>query len=345
MVRALQFALIICVAAAAAQAQDIVRPVKTMVLESRDDKIWRQFFGNVVARQTVDLAFQVSGQVTKFPVLEGATVSQGDLIAELDLEPFELALTQAQIQKDQADRDRQRIEQLSTTTVSQASRDDALSSAELAGVSVRNAEYELEHATLHAPFDGIIAARSVANFTTVQAGTPIVRIHDVSEWRIEIGVSEVLFRRAGKDPDVELFAVFSGSDRRIPLEVREFNAEASQVGQTFQITLAMLEEPGEGVLPGTSVTVFAALHVEGSGIEIPASAVVIDDAGGTSVMLFEPGDADNGTARRTDVTLTAGPDGEFVVDGGIAPGAELIVAGASELDDGQAVRRFSGFPN
>lgn len=328
-------------------AQDAapLRPVKTVVLEGRDDRLRRQFFGNVVAKETVDLAFQVSGQVLQFPAVEGATVAKGALIAELDLEPFELALAQAQVQKDQADRDLARMENLSASTVSQATVDEARSAADLAAIAVRDAEYALEHATLSAPFDGIVATRNVANFTTVQAGSPIVRIHDVSEWRVEIGVPEVLFRLAGENPDVELFGQFSGSDRLIPLVFREFNAEASTVGQTFRLTLAMLEDPGPGVLPGSSITVMTALKVDIARLVVPASAVVIADDGGTSVMVFEADDGDTGTVRRVAVMLETGPDGEFTVADGLEPGDELVVAGAALLSDGQDVRRFTGFSN
>ncbi|MDJ0640571.1 MAG: efflux RND transporter periplasmic adaptor subunit, partial [Paracoccaceae bacterium] len=188
-----------------AKAQEpVVRPVKVAKLEATDRILTRQFFGTVTARQTVDLAFQVSGQIQSFPVLEGAAVAEGSLIAELDLEPFERALEQARVQKDQADRALARLNQLSSSTVSQVAIDDAQSAADLAALAVRDAEYALENATLSAPFDGLVASRNYANFSTISAGTPVVRLHDISEWRVEIDVPEVLFRTAGENPDLTL---------------------------------------------------------------------------------------------------------------------------------------------
>ena len=332
-------------AATAVSQEEIVRPVKLAKLEAIDRVITRQFFGTVTARQTVDLAFQVSGQMQKFPVLEGTPVQAGALIAELDLEPFERALDQARVQKDQADRALNRLSQLSSSSVSQVSIDDAQSAADLADLAVREAEYALENATLLAPFDGLVASRKFANFSTVSAGTPVVRLHDISEWRVEIDVPEVLFRTAGENPDLTLLGVFTGSERRIPLEVREFTAEASAVGQTFKITLAMLEEPGPGVLPGSSITVIAGLNTDAQEPTIPANAVIIDDAGNTSLMLFEPGQGETGTVRRLEIDLETGNDGEFILREGLSPGAEIVVAGAASLSDGQSVRRFTGFSN
>ena len=291
------------------------------------------------------MAFQVGGQIVEFPVLEGAPVAKGALIAQLDLEPFQRRLEQARLQKAQADRTVERLQKLSEAAVSQVSLEDAITAADLAELDVRDAEYALEHATLNAPFDGIVAAREVANFTTIQAGTPVVRLHDVSEWRIEIDVPEVLVRRVGQDPDIELHASFPDVDKRYPLELREFNAETSRVGQTFRITLAMLEEPGPGVLPGTSITVYAALPRADARVEIPPGAVAIASDGATSVMAFEPGEGETGTVRRQPVELTADEDGDVQVLSGLEPGTEIVAAGASALEDGQTVRRFAGFSN
>ena len=327
-------------------AQDAdTRPVKLAKLERSDRVLTRQFFGSVTAKQTVDLAFQVSGQIQEFPVLEGAPVSKGTLIAKLDLEPFQRALDQARVQTDQADRAVDRFNQLSSSAVSQVSIDDAQSAADLAALSVREAEYALEQATLSAPFDGLVASRNIANFSTVSAGTPVVRLHDISEWRVEIDVPEVLFRTAGENPDLDLVGRFTGSDRTIPLELREFTAEASSVGQTFKITLAMLEEPGPGVLPGSSITVIANLNTVFQQAVIPASAVVIDDAGATFLMVFEPEDGQTGVVRQQPVTLETNNDGEFILREGLSGDIEIVVAGANSLTDGQSVHRFLGFSN
>jgi len=334
-----------CLAAAfPALAQDTVRPVKLMTVTAGDNGLARQFFGQVVARQTVDLAFQVAGQVAEFPAIEGETIPAGDLVAELDLEPFELALDEARVRKDQADRTVERFGRLSGDSVSQVTVDDARTQADLAAIAVRNAEYALENGTLHAPFDALVASRLVANFTTIAAGTPVARLHDMSELRIEIDVPEVLFQRAGKDPDLEILAQFPASDERFPLEPREFNAEASAVGQTFRLTLGLAPPEGINILPGSSVTVVARLRGDGGQVVIPASAVIAGNDGSLGVMVFEPTGADTGTVSRVAIEVEPTPDGEVSVLDGLSAGQEIVVAGGAMLADGQAVRRFAGFP-
>ncbi len=323
-----------------------VRPVKLITVGPDLGGVTRQFFGQVVARQTVDLAFQVGGQIVELPVIEGQEVPQGKLIAELDLEPFELQLDQAKLQLEQAERTLNRFNQLSGTAVSQVSIDDAETQANLARIALRNAEYSLEHATLSAPFDVLVAARNVANFTTVAAGTPVVRLHDMSELRIEIDVPEILFQRNHEDTPVTLGARFPVSDTVYPLEIREFDAEASAVGQTFRLTLGMARPQGLNVLPGSSVTVIATLDAGLERLIVPASSLRIANDGSTSVMVFAGVGADGqGTVTERTVTVTPTRDGDMQVTDGLAAGDEIVATGAAELVDGQAVRRFAGFGN
>lgn len=327
----------------AASAQDS-EPRVAMVfsVEQGGFGVTRQFFGTVVARQTVDLAFQVGGQIQKFPAQEGEVIVQGGLVAELDLEPFELQRRQAELQYEQADRTYKRLEQLGAN-VSSVQLDDAQTQLGLARVSLRNAEVALENATLLAPFTALVASRNAANFSTVGQGTPVVRLHDMSELRVEIDVPEVLFQQASGNADIRLEARFPTGPQTYPLEVREFNAEASSVGQSFRATLALPQDAGLSVFPGSSVTVLATVLDADALIAIPPTALVLGNSGETSVMRFLPGDEATGILEQVDVTIGADRDGQIEVLSGLAPGDEIVRTGVQLLSDGQIVRRFSGF--
>ncbi len=342
--RILAIAAALCAATVAASAQDLPKPVKLMEVEARTGGTERQFFGQVVARETVDLAFQVSGQIVEFPAVEGEPIPKGALVAKLDIEPFQLALDEATVRLDQAARDLDRFERLSSNAVSQATIDEARTAFASAEIAVRTAEYNLDQATMHAPFDALVAARNVANFTTTSAGAPVVRLHDMSELRIDIDVPEILFQRAGADPDIEVSAQFPVSDERYPLEVREFNAEATGVGQTFRITFALPRHEGLNIFPGSSVTVFTRLNSGPPEILVPPTALLPGEGGGLSVMVFAPSGADEGTVERRPVTAEIVSDGKFRVADGLTGGEEIVVAGVAALEDGQTVRRFGGFP-
>ncbi len=335
--------LVIC--AVPAVAQEIPRPVKLMKIDPPATQVTRQFFGKVVAKQTVDLAFQTTGQIVRFPAIEGRIVPAGGLIAQLDLEPFELALEQARLSSERAHRRAERLKKLQGNVVSQVNVEDATTEAGLAEIALRNAEYELKHATLYSPFDALVARRTVARFTTVGPGTPVVRLHDMSEIRIEIDVPEVVFQRAGRDPNVTLTARFPASETLFSVQLREFKAETSRVGQTYRVTLGMAPPPELNILPGSSVTILASLHLPQSGNVIPASAVAIGADGSTSVMVFREDHGGEGLVESRPVTLTVGRAGEFRVIKGVEIGEEIVTAGVHALNDGTRVRRFRGLAN
>ncbi|ETX28557.1 efflux RND transporter periplasmic adaptor subunit [Roseivivax isoporae] len=321
------------------------RPAKLMTLQAGDDRIARQFYGRVEARETVELAFQVGGQIVEFPAPEGGPILEGGLVARLDLDPFRRQLDEARVNLSKAERDLARLEALSGSAVSEVQREDARTQAQLAEIAVADAEDALENATLNAPFDALVARRMVANFSTVQAGTPVVRMHDMSEKRVAIDVPEVLFRRAAGGEDVELFATFPGDDTRYPLLPREFEAETADVGQTFRLTLAFQSDPGDWVLPGSSTTVTALSGLgAGSGILVPETALVYGADRSPNVFVYRPSEdnADTGTVVLTPVGIETRSDGRISLVEGPEPGTEIVETGAPQLEDGQQVRRFTG---
>ena len=335
----------LCMTPERAVAENSPRLAKIIEVDAGPAQTTRRFFGHVVAKETVDLAFQVGGQVIEFPVVEGAPIAAGGLIARLDLEPFELALDQAKVQLEQAERTFERLDRLRGGAVSEVSVQDAETQRDLAGIAVRDAERSLREATLFAPFDALVASRTVAKFSSVSAGAPVVRLHDMSELRVNIEVPEIMFQQAGENPDVEVSAVFPASDRQFRLETREFNAETSSVGQTFRITLGMEPPTGLVVLPGSSVTVFATFRGEKRKPTVPASAIVTAPDGSTSVMVFSPTSEKLGVIRSAPVTIAASTDGRVIVTEGLNAGDEVVASGAAMLAEGETVRRFEGFEN
>lgn len=326
-------------------AQDTPRPVKLMTVNAQEPWITRQFFGHVIARQTVDLAFQVGGQIFELPVTEGQLLSQGDMIARLDMETFDSQLQRSRLQQDEADRTVDRLQRLTGSFASEVSLEQAGTQAQLAALAVRDAITRHEQATLLAPFDALVASRSVANFSTIAAGTPVVRLHDMSELRVEINVPEVLFQRLDDAQSVVFSAEFPGDAGRHPLTIREFTPEASAVGQTFRVTLALHSSEGLNILPGSSATVMARAHGGPQGPVLPVSAVGINPDGTTYVVVFDAQTNGTGRVRRMPVSVLPADDGSLIVVDGLEDGLEIVAAGLPQLDEGQLVRRFSGFGN
>lgn len=338
----------VLLASGAPSAQDrSPRPVRLMTVEAADSTVTRQFFGQVVARQTVDLAFQVGGQLTELPVLNGQTVAKGDLLARLDPDPFARAVERAELNLQQAQRDFDRVQQLAQSNVASAARfDEAQTTLDLAKVSLREARDAQDDATLTAAFDGLVAQRLVANFTTVAQGTPVLRLHDMSETRVEIDVPERVFQSADNPDAIRITADFGPGLETVPLRIAEFTAETLGVAQSYQVDLALPSDPGFQPLPGRTATVTITVPVAASKtLVVPITALVHGADRDTQVMVYEPVGADTGRVRPLEVTVVSREGSEIGIapDGELQPGMEIVAAGAHLLTDGQDVRRFTGF--
>lgn len=340
----LLIALLFLPQAMAAQAADIT-PVKLTEIHGEDRTLTRQFLGRVSARSTVDLAFQTGGQLIELPVSEGARVGEGELLAQLDLDPFRRELARAEANLSQAERDLARSEALGRDTVPQAQIDATRTEVELARVAVDDAEATLRDATLSAPFDAVVAERQAERYATVSAGQGIVRIHDMSELRVEVQIPEVLFRGMTENPTITAQAHLSRDLSPVPLVFRELTSEASDMAQTFRLTLAFDGTVPPHLLPGASVTVDLTLAQPGvQDVLVPVTAVRYAPDGTPQVLVFRS-DAetpDQGIVTAEPVDVTPGPDGMFRLTSFPPAGSEIVAAGASRIEDGAAVRRYEG---
>jgi RND family efflux transporter MFP subunit len=88
-----------------APQSDHVRPIKTMVVASGAEKQALSFPGKIVASQTAELAFLVSGLIVKFPAREGQRFAKGEMIAQLRQDEFEAQVRIAQSQLGSAQSD------------------------------------------------------------------------------------------------------------------------------------------------------------------------------------------------------------------------------------------------
>ncbi|MCB5200086.1 RND family efflux transporter, MFP subunit [Loktanella sp. DSM 29012] len=304
----------------------------------------RTFFGQVVALETVDLSFEVGGQMTMFDAQEGQFLQKDVQIAALDVGPFERAVERAQINLTQAERALSRAETLAATNaVSATQAEDAQTARDLAAVALREAEDALADASLHAPFEALVASRLTPNFAIVSPGQPIVRLHDMSEVRVEIDVPERLFQNVDEGSDLK----FTGSSplfaAPVPLELREFNAETQNIGQSYRVTLALTQDDvPPAIIPGASITVTATLPLgDESLVMLPPSAVSYDN-GSPRVLVYtpNPGGTD-GTVAWQPVEVGS-PNGTDLLVSGIAGDTQIVAAGLQMLTEGETVRPFIG---
>ena len=314
------------------------RPARLITVGAGDHSAPSQFVGKVAPAHTVELGFEIDGTLKQLPLPEGALVQAGDLIAQLDPERFELALESARADHELAKKTLSRVESLKASgTVSQAELDEAVARAKLTGLAVDIAQKDLDDTALHAPFDGRLIKRLAENFSPVARLSPIIRLAPVERIEVVIGVPEQLM--AGLNPPAlqQANVRFTADPNRLfSAQWLDYEAEASQDTQTYDVRFSLTEIPPWPVLPGMTATVLLSMATtDVSLIQLPLSAVQSDATGNFFVWGVEQ---ETSKVFKRPITLGV-PNRETVsVLSGLELGEQVVAAGGAWLYEGMQVR-------
>ena len=189
----------------------------------------------------------------------------------------------------------------------------------------------LENATIVSPLKGIVASKEVFEGDTVQAGTPVVEVVDISSFKIKLGVSPADVAHFTRGDSLAVLPLPGGEP--LPAAVADVGVKADEKTGSFPVILR-LANPG-GIVPvlraGMDVQVrFVKARAE-EALVVPASALLRDKTG-ASVFVVE-----NEVARRRPVTTGASSESEAVVTSGLGDRELIVVVGQQRLRDGDPV--------
>ncbi len=328
-----------------AEANGVAEPDPKVVVEvtraqGRTINRARTVAGRVEPARTVDIAFQVSGQVLRLEVESGDRINEGDLIAELDRIDFELAVDRARAAFELAKSELERASSLAERGVAAESRlESARAEFAKADVALREAERRLSQTQIVAPFDAIVARTFIEEYANVTSAASVARLQDVSEMRIQISLPEELAAVARTSPDAfDIEASFPAvPGYAAPLVLRSFATDVDRTAQTYDVEFAITGDVDPRLLPGMTArvrlsTAFAEHHA--LSVMVPVSAVDTSSRTEPSVWVY---DETSGRVTRRAVRLGLPLDNEIVVLEGLE-GDELVVSGGWwRLGDNQAV--------
>lgn len=352
-----------------AQAQAAAAPApQVTVREVRSGKvaIEYEYAARIEAFREVEVRAQAGGILLRRNFNEGAAVEAGDLLFEIDPEPYEaeLAVQRARLQQaearlSQATRDAGRTLQLfERGTVSEKTRDDALSAKELAAAEVAAAEAQVRLAELNlgytkvtAPISGITGQEQVPEGSLIgtTADTSLLtRITQVDPVYVNFSVSESelsevralleaqgLWERA--DKIVAVHVVF-GDGRQYP-EVGKIDFASSGLDPetgTLRVR-AVVANPERRLLPGQFVRAIV------TGISLPDAIVVPHEAvmQGPQGQFVYTVDSEGNAEIRPVVLGRELKDG-WLVQSGLNPGDRLITEGIIKVRPGAPVAAGAG---
>lgn len=324
---------------------NVVRPVKTAVVESRTE-IRKDFSGIVEAVNYVKLAFRVSGQIINLPVVEGQRVKKGELIAAID--PRDLALqyaadkaayetADAQVERNKRLLARQAIS-VQEYEISIANYQKAKSAFELSSNNMRDTR-------LTAPFEGSIEKRLVENYQRVNSGEGIVQLVNTQKLRIKFTIPDAylpLLRAKGQRFRVE-FDTYRGHIFNAKLEeYLDVSTDGTGIPVTITIDDPAFDHALYEVKPGFTCSVrFSAdvgPYLEDHMTVVPLSAIFGESNGKNTYVWVLNGNKVN---RRQVTVYSPTGDAQAFISAGLTAGETIITAGVHQLVEGETVKEIN----
>lgn len=321
-----------------------VRPVKVKEVGKPQRIVIRSFPGKVLATDQARLAFEVPGQLIKFPIKEGQKIKKGQLIGELDQTKYQEKVNETKARLIRTRAEYQRARRLvKDDFISRTEFDRKRSAYLVAEANYNTAKKDLNDCTLSAPFDGVIAKKFVKNFEKVKAKQDIVLFQDLDQLDIEVNVPEYIIlnlKAEKKAVDEETKVSFEGAPKqRFKVKVKEFSTQADPETQTYRVLFTLPAPKTLNVFPGMTATVWAPLpdlrHHGEQFILLPGSAVFDGPDQKSSVWVV---DTKTKTVKRRVVKISRLQNGSIRVLSGLKPGETVVVAGVHNLQENQKVK-------
>jgi membrane fusion protein (multidrug efflux system) len=289
--------------------------------------------GSLLAAQSVLIKPEIAGRIAEIGVTDGQAVSRGDRLFELDGSVIAAELVQARAELELARSNLRRTKNLASQAfVSERSQDEAQSSVQVLEARRQVVQARLDKTRVRAPFSGVAGLVQVDPGDYVQAGTPLVRLDDLSSLKLDLRVPERLFSRLR--PGLPVRVGFDAyPDRVFEAEIETIDAQLDDGGRSVIVRGRI--DNSEGLLrPGMFARATLVLGRRAESVMVPEAAVV-SDAAGQFVYRVQ-----DGTARRTSVTTGARREGLVEVLGGLNIGDTVVLAGQINLRGAEAPVRI-----
>jgi multidrug efflux system membrane fusion protein len=170
----------------AAQAAPQAMSVTIDIAEAKPVQIWKSFSARMSAVNFAEIRPQVSGTITEIRFVDGQSVTKGDVLYVIDPRPFQASVQQVKAELAAAQNDAQHNQKefvrakglLKTQAISQRIYDERANTALIAqttgeGAKARllQAEINLDHAFVKAPFTGRVSRAEITLGNLVEAGS------------------------------------------------------------------------------------------------------------------------------------------------------------------------------
>jgi membrane fusion protein, multidrug efflux system len=297
--------------------------------------------GTAEAIQGVTVSADLPGTVDKIHFESGQSVKEGDILVELDIRQERAQLANLEAQRDLAQVQYGRAEQLSKAgVISKSDYDNAAAQQKATEAQVGDIKAAIARKTIHAPFSGILGLRQISLGQYLAAGQAIVSLQSLNPIYVNFGVPQQ------ETPKVAIGRNLHVTNTDLPGE--GFNGKVTALDsvineQTRNIQVqATLPNPGGKLRPGMYVQVELPLGQPRQVISLPATAINYAPYGDSVYVVADMQDPKTGKTYRgvrQQVVKLEGTRGDQVaITSGLNPGDEVVSSGVFRLRNAAPVQ-------
>lgn len=327
-------------------------PVKIALAERKNVRSYLDSAATVQALNTVVVHARVDAQINKVLFQEGSNVKRGDVLVELDRQPFEVQLhaAQAQKQKDSAQfantkRDLERYEflaqrdsgtmQILDTTRALLEQQRATLNGDQSQIDL--AQLQLGYTTIRTPIDGRLGARLVdaGNLVHANDANGLVIVSQIQPIAMVFSLPQVLLPVLRQQQERQLLHVQAlAADGKEVLDEGELTLIESQIDvATGTIRCkAIFKNAQRNLWPGAFTSIRVVLNDLPNVISVPSTAIQVG-AQHPFVYVITP----ENVAESREVTIGPVSDSRTVILAGLAKGERVVVEGQFQLQAGARV--------
>ena len=328
-------------------------PVVVAPAVTGDIDITLNALGTVTSMATVTIRSQISGYLVRVAYEEGQVVKKGDLLAEIDSRPYELALQNAQgaLERDQAmlqsaELDLKRYQDLAKTNAiprQQLDQQVALVAQDRGNVLSDRAQIDTQklnitYTHITAPVNGRVGLRLVdqGNYVTPGDATGLVVITQIMPITVIFPVPEdnlpQIMKRLAVSKSLPVTAYDRSGTTKLSLgALKTLDNQIDTTTGTLKLRAEFANEDN-ALFPNQFVNVQLLVDTLHDVTVMPTSAIQ-RGAPGTFVYLLG---SDN-TVTVKPVTLGASSGERVAVLAGLSPGDRVVIDGADKLRNGARV--------
>ena len=329
-------------------------PVIVAEVVRRNMPISVEGIGNVEAITSVAVKSRIDGQIVKLGFRDGADVSKGQVLFELDARPVAAQMKQAEakLASDNAhyaharDQDTRYQDLLQKNFISadaynqiKANLGSARSDVDADKAALENARLQVEYATLRSPISGRAGRILVQQGNMVKANDTVAlaTINQISPIFVSFAVPERYLAqihsvmKSGKSAVQIIASSNDGSDIRSEGELSFVDNSVDAATGTIRLR-AVIANKDAALWPGQFVHTLMRLGQQNDVVVVPSDAVQVGPKGNYVFVVDTSGKA---VLREVEVERIAGH--ETVINKGLSGGEKVVVDGQSRLAPGTAV--------